>query len=115
MSATLQPAPVVQTNVATTGATSILPASGDSKVYRDLVSLVITSTNAAAATLTITDGTKTVFVLNYPNAAVAPGQAMVLQFNDIPVQQSRGNLAWLLTASANASGFNVTAQYAERQ
>jgi len=115
MSATLQPAPVVQTAVNGTGATTILPASGDAKVYRDLVSLVITTQNAAAATLTISDGTKTVYVVDFPNAAVAPSYPFILNFADVPIQQSKANQPWQMTPSANAGTFRVTAQYAERQ
>lgn len=107
-------APVQQTAAAGTGATSIIAASGNSGDYCDLVSLVITTTNAVAATLTISDGGKTVFVLNYPNAASAPTTPLILNFCDVPVQQSKANSAWTITPSANASGFNVTAQYVTR-
>lgn len=105
---------VQQTAVAGTGAVTIIPASGDSSVYRDLVSLVVTTINAAAATLTVSDGTKTVAVINYPNAAAAPTTPLVLQFADVPLAQSKSNAAWTVTASVNASGFNVTAQFIEQ-
>lgn len=106
-------APAVQTNVAGTGAVSILPASGNAAIYRDIVALIITTSNAAAATLTLSDGTKNVGVFNYPNAASAPSTPFIVPL-ETPLAQSKPNAAWTLTASANASGFNVTAQYTER-
>lgn len=107
-------APAVQTAVAGTAAVTIIPASGNPFGCRDLVSLIITTANAAACVITISDGTKTVLTLNYPNAASAPGTPLVIQFCDVPLQQTAGNLAWTITCSVNASGFNVNAQYAER-
>lgn len=105
--------PSQQSAPAGTGATTIISASSNSIRYRHLVSLLITTANAAAATLTISDGTKTIAVLNYPNAAVAPGSPFVFHPN-FPIEQNVPNLAWTLTPSANASGFNVTAQYVEQ-
>lgn len=104
--------PNVQTAVAGTGAVSIIPASGNAERYRHLVSLIITTINAAAGTLTVSDGTKTVLVLNYPNAASAPTVPISLRF-PFPLSQSQPNAAWTITASANASGYSVTAQYVE--
>lgn len=94
-----------------TGANNILPASGATESFTDLIGLIITTPNAAASVLTISDGNKTVFTLNYPNSAAAPSTPFVFT-PDTPIQQSgTGNTAWTLTASVNASGFNVTAQY----
>lgn len=104
--------PVVQTAVAGTGAVTIIKATGRTNSYRHLVALIITTINAAAATLTLSDGTTTVAVLNYPNAAAAPAGPFVFQ-PTFPIEQSAPNAAWTLTASVNASGFNVTAQYVE--
>lgn len=115
MSFPLGIAQAIQTNVAGTGAVTIVPASGDNDVYRDLVTLVITTTNAAAATVTIKSGATTLVVLNYPNAASAPSTPFVLDFCDVPLSQPAANNAWTATASVNASGFNVTAQFIERQ
>lgn len=107
-------APVQQTNVTGTGAVTILPASGTNFRYRDLTSIIVTTPNAAAATLTLSDGSKTVAVFNYPNSANAPGSPLALSF-DPPIEQAgNGNAAWTITASVNASGFNVTAGYLER-
>lgn len=111
-----QYAPIVQTAVAGTGAVTIIPvgAAGVNFRYRDLVALIITTPNAAAATLTISDGTKTTHVINYPNGALAPGTPYIDHY-DPPIEQSgNGNAAWTITASVNASGFNVSAQYIER-
>ncbi len=104
--------PVQQSAVSGTGATAIIGASGQANRFRHLASLIITTTNAAASTLTISDGTKTVAVINYPNAALAPGAPFVFE-PTFPVEQSVANAAWTLTPSANASGYNVTAQYVE--
>lgn len=104
--------PVQQSAPAGTGATTILNASGQANRYRHLVALIITTINAVAATLTISDGTKTVAVINYPNAALAPAEPFVFQ-PTFPIEQSSPNAAWTITPSVNASGFNVTAQYVE--
>lgn len=103
----------INTAVAGTGAVSILPASGNASTYRDICGITITTPNAAAGTLTISDGTKTVAVLNYPNAAVAPADPLDFDF-DPPWQQSVANQAWTITASVNASGYNVNVQFVER-
>lgn len=108
-----QSAPAQASAPAGTGATTIINASGINFRYRDLVGLVITTANIVAGTLTVSDG-KNTFVLNYPNAAVAPGAPLQMLF-DPPLQQSgNGNAAWTMTPSANASGYNVTAQFIER-
>lgn len=108
-----QYAQAVQAAVAGTGAVTILAASGNATVYRDIASLTITTPNAAAATLTLSDGNKTVAIYNYPDAALAPATPLVVPF-DPPLAQSLPNKAWTITASVNASGFNVTTQYLER-
>jgi len=113
MATLAQYAPGKQTAVAGTSAVSILAASGNAAGYRDLVSLTITTANAVAGTVTISDGGKNVLVLNYPNAASAPSTPLQLYF-DPPLEQSAANTAWTATASANASGYNVTAQYLDR-
>lgn len=109
-----QAASAVYSAVAGTGAVTIIPASGDPAVYRDLVGLVITTPNAAAATLTISDGNQNDFVLNYPNAALAPSTPFTFPDAPVAIRQTKTNAAWTLTASVNASGFNVTALFVER-
>jgi len=113
MATVAQYAPATQTAVSGTGAVNILAASGNAAGYRDLVSLTITTANAVAGTVTISDGGKTQLVINYPNAASAPSTPLQLYF-DPPLEQSKANAAWTATASANASGYNVTAQYLDR-
>jgi hypothetical protein len=100
------------TAVAGTSATTIVDASGDPQIYRDLISLVITTTNShAAATLTVSDGTNS-FVLNYPNIASAPAVPLVVSF-DAPLCQRNANSAWTVQASVNSNGYNVLAQFCE--
>jgi hypothetical protein len=104
----------LNTSVAGTGAVTILPASGNASTYRDICGFTISTTNsAAAATLTISDGTKTVMVLNYPNAAAVPSQPLDCDF-DPPLQQSTPNQPWTITASVNANGYQVNVQFVER-
>jgi hypothetical protein len=103
----------INTSVAGTSAVTILPASGNASTYRDIAGFTISTTNAAAGTLTLNDGTKNVMVLNYPNAAAAPSQLLDCDF-DPPLQQSSPNQAWTITASANASGYQVNVQFVER-
>jgi len=112
MAVNVQTAPAVQTAISGTGAVTILAASGNGAIFRHLISLTVTTPNAAAATLTLSDGNKTVGVFNYPNAASAPTTPLNIFF-DPPLQQSKANAAWTITASVNASGFNCTAQYTE--
>src|SRR5438067_13660520 len=104
-----------QTNVTGTGSVVIISASGDPIVARDLVSLVITTINAVASVVTISDGTSGKIILNYPNAASAPSAPVVISFGDVPLPQDVPNLAWQMSASVNASGYNVTAHYRDRQ
>src|SRR5262249_18521108 len=94
-----------QTNVAGTGAVSIVPASGTTgDAPRHIKPITVTTANIVAGTLTLSDGAKTVAVFNYPNAASAPGT--ILQAGPFP--STKTNAAWTLQASANASGYNVT-------
>jgi hypothetical protein len=113
MATVAQYAPAIQTNVSGTSAITILAASGNATGYRDLVSITITTVNAVAGTVTVSDGGKNVLVINYPNAASAPSTPLQLYF-DPPLEQSKANSAWTATASANASGYNITAQYLDR-
>lgn len=107
-----QYAPAQYTLTSGSSAQAIISASGRTLSYRDLASLTITTVGTSVATVTISDGNKTVMVLNYPNTAAAPGSPLLLTF-DPPIQQSgNGNAAWTITPSANA--YNVTAQFVER-
>jgi hypothetical protein len=115
MGTTLTNSRQIATTVSGTGAVSILPASGNSLIYRDLVGITISTTNAAAAgTLTLSDGTRTAMVIDYPNTSTAAPQAPIDFDFDPPLQQSVANQAWTITASANAGNYHVNAQYIER-
>jgi hypothetical protein len=104
--------PYQYTAVTTTAATAIIPASGQAQRYSHLVSLMITTTNTSISTLTISDGTNTVAVFDFPNSAAAPPSPFIFQ-PTYPVQQSAPNLAWTITASNVTGGpYHVTAQYA---
>jgi hypothetical protein len=85
--------------------------AGGASVFNDLASLVITTAGAAAATITIKDATAgtTRMVLNYPNAALAPGAPLVLNFNP-PIPQASANNNWTFTNSV-ATNINVTATF----
>ena len=104
---------VQQTSFSGTGETTIVTAAGAS-VFADLMTLIITTANTAAATLTLKDSTAgtTRAVLNYPNAASAPSTPLVINFNP-PLPQASANNNWTLTASAAAGNVNVTAIYAK--
>jgi hypothetical protein len=99
-----------QTNVAAATETTIVSA-GAAGVFNDLVQLIITTAGAAAQTITIKDATTgtTRFVLNYPNAAVAPGTPLILMF-DPPIPQAVAASNWTVTQSL-ATACNYTARY----
>jgi hypothetical protein len=105
----------VTTITASTAETTIITA-GTSGVNNVLTGLVITTTDAAAATLTIRDSTGGTIrmVIDYPNAAVAPGQPFVLFFaKDWPLYQSAPANNWTAQASVNAGLYHITAFYIE--
>lgn len=103
----------VQTTVisASTSETTIITAGG-ANVFNDLSCLVITSTDAAAAVITIKDATggTTRITLNYPDAALAPAAPCVLPF-PIPIPQAVANNNWTATVSANAGSVSITAVF----
>ena len=103
-----------QTVVNSVAAVTIVAASGDGLVYRDLVGLIVTTALATAGTLTLSDGTKTVAVLNFPDAALAPQHPLVIPMGDMPLPQSVANAVWQITASQTGV-YNVTAIWVERQ
>lgn len=88
-------------------------AAGGAGVFNDITQLIITTAGAAAATLTIKDGTAgtTIMVLNYPNAALAPGAPLVINFNP-PLPQAAANANWTITNSV-ATAVNITAIFAK--
>jgi hypothetical protein len=101
------------TTLAATTETTIITAGGAS-VFNDLLCLIITTAGAAVATFTIRDVTAggTPFILDYPNAAVAPGAPLIIPF-PAPLQQGTANSAWTVTCSV-ATTAHITAQYVQR-
>jgi hypothetical protein len=99
-----------QTNVAANTETTIVTAGG-AGVFNDLVQLIITTAGAAAQTITIKDATggTTRMILNYPNAAVAPGSPLVLNF-DPPLRQAAAANNWTVTQSL-ATACNYCARF----
>lgn len=98
---------------ASTAETTIIPA-GPAGVSNSLTRLIITTTNVAAATLTLRDsaGGTIRAIFDYPNAAIAPNGPLNALF-DPALRQAAPATAWTLTASANAGHFTVTAIYSE--
>ena len=109
-------APYVNTQVTTisnTNETTIVTA--DPNFMNELYGLIITTTDAAAATLTLRESTggTTRLVIDYPNASVAPGQPFIMML-DTPLRASKlKNQNWTLQASANAAHYTVTALFCE--
>jgi len=91
---------------------STLLAAGAAGVFRDITMLVVTTAGAAAQTLTITDGTVS-FILDYPNAALAPGAPLIIPFTDVPLRATTAATAWQVTQSA-ATTCHYLVQYVER-
>jgi hypothetical protein len=94
---------------ASTSETTIVTA--DPNFANQLIGLVITSTDAAASTLTLRDGTAgtTRAIFDYPNAASAPGAPLSVTFPQ-PLNQA-ANANWTLQASVNAGAYHVMAIY----
>jgi hypothetical protein len=113
MGSRLEIARQVPTTVSGTGAVAILPASGNNAIYRDIVGITITTVNVQAGTLTFSDGTKTVMVVDFPDSAAAPSAPLDFDY-DPPLQQSVANQAWTVTASVNATNYHVNVQFIER-
>lgn len=100
-----------QTTIASgTAETTIVTA--DPNFRRNLTRLIITTANAAAATLTLRNATggTAVAILDYPNASSAPSAPLVLNF-DPPLQQQAANNNWTLQASAAAAAIHITADF----
>jgi hypothetical protein len=103
---------IQQTAVAATAETTIVPA-GAAGIFNDIIGLLITTAGLAAQTITIKDATggTTRFVVNYPNAAVAPGAPFLLTF-PVPVPQAAAANNWTVTQSL-VTACNYTAVYAK--
>lgn len=101
------------TAVAVATETTIVTA-GAAGVFNDVTKIIVTTAVATAGTLTFRDVTAggTPFIINYPNAALAPGSPLVLDF-PVPLQQGTAASAWTITNS-QAVAINVTVQYVQR-
>lgn len=97
-----------------TSETTIVAA--DANTRNQLVGLIITTTDSAAATITLRDGTAgaTAAVINYPNAASAPSTPLIIRF-DPPLDPIAKNSTWTVQMSANAGRTDVTAFYVKEQ
>lgn len=107
---------VKTTALAGTGETTIIPFIANGNENHALYGLVITTINAAAGTLTFRDSTGgTVrIVIDFPNAALAPGAPFVFFLPyERPLYQAVPNNNWTVQASVNASGYNINAFYWE--
>jgi hypothetical protein len=98
------------TTVSVTTATAIVVAQG-AGVFADITELIITTAGAAAQTITISDGTVS-WVINYPNATLAPGQPFIAVFNP-PLPAATANTAWNATQSV-ATACNYLVVFAQR-
>ena len=103
---------IQQTAIGASTAETTIITAGAAGVFNDLVALIVTTVNAAAATLTIRDATggTTRMILNYPNAAAAPGAPLVLAL-PFAIPQAVAANNWTAQASASATGLNITAVF----
>lgn len=103
---------VQTTNIAASTAETTIITAGGAGVFNDISLLVITTTDAAAATITIKDATAgtTRAVFDYPPAAAVPGSALVIPF-PIPLPQAAANANWTATVSVNAGSVKITAVF----
>lgn len=97
------------TTISNTAETTIVTANAGASNL--LEQLIVTTVDAAIATLTLRDSTAgtTRAIFDYPNAASAPGVPFVVNFSP-PLYQAV-NAAWTLQASANATSMHVLAVY----
>jgi hypothetical protein len=91
---------------------STIVAAGAAGVFRDITQLVVTTAGLVAQTLTFTDGTVS-FILDYPNAAVAPGTPLIISFKDVPLRATSAATVWQVTQSL-ATACHYLVQFVER-
>lgn len=99
------------TTISATGATTIVTA-GAAGVFNDLTMLIITTAGLAAQTITISDGTLS-WIIDYPNAAVAPGTPLIIDFGDVPLPATTAATAWTANQGA-ATACHYLAVFAQR-
>jgi hypothetical protein len=90
-----------QTTIAASSVAETTIVTADPNFRRNLTSLIVTTINAAVATLTLRDATAgtTIAILDYPNATSAPTTPLVLNFDPPLQQQTAKNSNWTLQAS----------------
>lgn len=91
---------------------STIAAAAGASIFRDITQIVVTTAGVVAQTLTFTDGTNA-FILDYPNAAVAPGAPLVISFIDVPLRATTANTVWQVTQSL-ATTCHYLVQYVDR-
>jgi hypothetical protein len=101
------------TTISAAAETTIITA-GAASTFRDLVGLLITTQGAAAQTITIRDVTAggTPWIIDYPNAALAPGTPFFVEFASA-LSQGTAASAWTATPGA-ATAIHVLAWFTER-
>lgn len=97
--------------VASTVETTIITAGG-ANVFNDISCLIISTTNAVAATVTIKDAAAgtTRMVFDFPPAAATPADPIVIPF-PVPAPQAAANQNWTATVSVNAGSVKITAVF----
>ncbi len=90
--------------------TTIVTA-GAAGVFNDIDYIILSTAGSAAATLSIKDGTggTTKLVINYPDAALAPGGVLQLNFKP-PLAQASSAANWTVTNSVSTAT-NITVGY----
>lgn len=99
------------TTISATGATTIVAAQG-AGVFADLTMLIITTAGAAIQTITVSDGTLS-WIIDFPNAAIAPGTPLIIDFGDVPLPATTANTAWTANQSV-ATACHYLAVFANR-
>lgn len=84
------------TTVAVNTVTTIVAAQA-AGIFADISAIVITTAGLVAQTITISDGTLS-WIIDYPNAAVAPGTPFYINF-DPPLKATNAATAWTTTQS----------------
>ncbi len=103
---------VQTTNIAASVAETTIITAGAAGVFNDLSALIITTTNAAAATITVKDATAgtTRMVFDFPPAAATPADPIVIPF-PVAVPQAVAANNWTATVSVNAGSVKITAVF----
>jgi hypothetical protein len=105
----------VQTSTINGASEATIITAGTAGVNNILTGLIITTALATAGTLTFKDSTggTTRFVVDYPNAAVAPNTPFIFFFpKDWPLYQAAPANNWTVTPS-QAGVYHISAFYIE--